>query len=218
MNWNRIKNVVLSDKADALKKLISSEEFRRSRPSTLLKTAALLRKIGRLSESLKLVEFVAPQFHGADLLKLLHLKADLHLDHSEFTKAIRCYDLILAKDKTDIAFNNRGFAYWSICRYKNALLDYKRALALNPKNITANRGTGEMLLKLERPDAAIPYFKAAIRLDPGYTDAYVGLGVAYYQMKEWVSSYDHLLKAAKLDPSNKLARKGIKKLEKHFDL
>ncbi len=75
-----------------------------------------------------------------------------------------------------------------------------------------------MCLKLELSDEAISYFEKAIKVDPNYIDALVGLGITLHQAKQWAKSYETLLTARKLDPLNDLANRCIRAIDQYFDL
>ena len=59
----------------------------------------------------------------------------------------------------------------------NALAKWRQALALNPDDAWANNGMGIALGLAGKPDASIPYFQKAVRIDGNFFEAYYNLGV-----------------------------------------
>ena len=51
-------------------------------------------------------------------------------------------------------------------------------------------------------DQAIKAYKKCIQLDPGYTDAYVNLGLICIQKEEYEKSLNFFAKAVHLEPDN----------------
>jgi tetratricopeptide (TPR) repeat protein len=217
MEWNDIKTAILADSRGAIDDLIESPDFLNSEEQVLFKAASLLRKKRYYTESIRIIEILESSLRGDALINARYFKADACLDAEKYQDAVACYSTILADQETDIAYNNRGLAYWSLHHYEEALTDYKRAVELNPGNAVAYRGAGEMYLKLGLADEAIRYFKIAIKVDQDYVDALVGLGVAFYQTGQWAKSYEALLAAKVLDPLNDLANRGIRKIDHYFD-
>lgn len=218
MDWNHIKTTILANNRRALNDFLENPDFINADEQLLLKTALLMRKKHYYPECLRTIELLESQLQGDMLINARHLKAEVYLDTEEFQNAIVCYSLILADQKAEITYNNRGLAYWSLHQYDKALADYKRAIDINPNNAISYRGAGEMCLKLELSDEAISYFEKAIKVDPNYIDALVGLGMALYQARQWVKSYETLLTVRKLDPLNDLANCCIRAIDQYFDL
>lgn len=217
MDWNYIKAAILAN-SGAIDGLLDDPNFLKSDEQVLLKTASLLHKRRYYPGCLHVIEVLERRSRGDLLVKARHLKADVYLDTDKYQDAVACYSLILGEYETDIAYSNRALAYWSLHQYKEALSDYRAALELNPDNSIAHRGAGEMCLKLGLLDEAVRYFESAIKIDPTYIDALVGLGLAFYHSRQWVKSYEIFLAVTKLDPLNDLANRGIRAIEQNFGI
>lgn len=218
MNWDYIEAIVLSNNRRSINEFLDNPVLLELNEQILLRAASLLRDKHYYPECLKVIEVLEGQVRGDALFKALYLKADVYLDNEKYQDAIVCYNAILSNQETDIAYNNRGLAYWSIKQYEKALSDYKRAVELNFYNAVSYRGAGEMCLKLDLAHEAVSYFEKAIKIKPDYVDALVGLGVAFYQDEQWEKSYEILLNVIKLDPKNDLANRGVLAIEQNFDL
>jgi tetratricopeptide (TPR) repeat protein len=64
----------------------------------------------------------------------------------------------------------RGWTYWAMERYDQALADLNRAIELNPENASALASRGETYRLMERYDEALADFNRAIELDLGDDD------------------------------------------------
>jgi tetratricopeptide (TPR) repeat protein len=146
-------------------------------------------------------------------IKIQHLRADALHAEGKYAEAIRVYDEILSKEKSDIAFANRALARWESGDFQEALRDYLAATKLNPGNAIAFRGAGEMLIKTGSPHEAISVLNEAIALDANYGPAFTALGVAHYNCEDWVKSYRALKRALEINPDDKVASRGVRKLE-----
>jgi tetratricopeptide (TPR) repeat protein len=223
MIWNEIKDdldCVLSG-ADRVNRLIDRDEFWKSGKRYILRAASYLHEHGKSAECLSVIAVV--KLHGCALsqkvvMGLQYLRGDALLSIEKYPEAVAAYSEILAVEPSDVAYSNRALAYWEIGSYQEALTDYLEAVKLNPHNKVALRGAGEMLNELDRPKDAVHYLSAAVKLDQKYAAAYTALGVAYYNSEEWLESYRALKKALNLDPSDKIAAKGIAKIEHIFEL
>ena len=85
---------------------------------------------------------------------------------------------------------------------ENALKQFKRALAVDPKNSTALTYIGNINLSLNRNAEAIKSFKQLVTVDPSSADSQVKLGNAYLQDKQYAESEKVFRRAASLDRTN----------------
>lgn len=67
---------------------------------------------------------------------------------------------------------------------------------------------GKLQLEHNKPAAASMSFKRAIKIQPDYVEAYLGLGSAYRQLKKYNNALKAYDTALKLEPENKQARLG----------
>ena len=83
---------------------------------------------------------------------------------------------------------------------REAILDYDKAIKLNPKNILAynNRGNAKTALGLFKE--AILDYTIVIRLNSSYSGAYNGRGAALVALKRSRTAIPDLEKAVQLDP------------------
>lgn len=138
---------------------------------------------------------------------------------SDNGKKIRQYRAILEKDSTyDDAHNNLGVAYFVEGHADSAVAALERALAINPNNVQAHNNLGHILGTMHRYDEALKHVFIAIETKRDYLDAYCNLGYLYMWKEDFVSArkvWTHLLK---IDPQNRLLRKGFAELERREEM
>ncbi len=110
----------------------------------------------------------------------------------------------LKKEIDPEIWNFLGLAYWNKGQIPEARRAYERSISLDEKYAVAynNLATLHLYLFKERKDPdefekAIGYFRKAIALDPFYSEAYQGLGIAYLgtqRYDEAVGCFEEILK------------------------
>jgi tetratricopeptide (TPR) repeat protein len=83
-----------------------------------------------------------------------------------------------------------------------ALRQFEKAVALDPKMIEAHLNIGAIGLSTRQYDKAAQAFAAALKLDPKNFDATIGIGVASRGLKKIDEAESWYKKAATLDPQN----------------
>jgi cytochrome c-type biogenesis protein CcmH/NrfG len=76
------------------------------------------------------------------------------------------------------------------------------ALARDPRQATPRVWIGFLLDEQRQPAAAVPWFEAALRIDPMSADALVGLGMAQLQLGARDAAAIALQRAEQIDPRN----------------
>ena len=118
-------------------------------------------------------------------------------------------------------YSLRGWSYFHLKEYHQALVDFDRALELDPDFIDAHDGRGWAYFKLHSYQRAIEHFDRMIELDPESPWTYHSRGWVYYWLKEYqraIEDFDHALE---LDPrmiaaynGRGWARKGLKEYQR----
>ena len=99
----------------------------------------------------------------------------------------------------------RAATYLKDNKNEAALKEFKKALAFDPQNSTAQTYIGKINLALGNNYEAIKAFKSMVKGDPTSVDALVNLGNAYLQDKQYTESEKAFKAAARLDPKDPLA-------------
>lgn len=148
---------------------------------------------GRIFYLYRKVQNVNTEAHKAKARQLI-------MEGQDYSLALAELNLVINMDKEDAeAFLLRGLAYTEMDKFKEAEDDYKAALMLEPENPTfyyyrgqnfllwpsAGNTTGTQFLGQyeyapSRQLKALEMFQKALKIEPGYIDAIVGIGDVCY--------------------------------------
>ncbi|KAH8298363.1 hypothetical protein KR018_008093 [Drosophila ironensis] len=100
------------------------------------------------------------------------------------------------------SIKNEGNRLMKDCKYNEALLQYNRAIAFDPKNpiFYCNRAAAH--IRLGDNDRAVTDCKSALVYNNNYSKAYCRLGVAYSNMGKFAEAEQAYSKAIELEPDN----------------
>lgn len=100
----------------------------------------------------------------------------------------------------DVSFVRAGDTYLSANEPRNAILQYRKALELNPSNAIAHSNLGGVLATEGRVEEALTHLNAALNLNPHSHSAHYNLARQLYQLNKIDDAIDHYLKAAEIKP------------------
>lgn len=100
------------------------------------------------------------------------------------------------------AYNNRGFASLESGHDQEALEDFNKAIALNPKYADAHLNIGIALFKQGKLEPALQSYDQAIRLKPEASDAYQNRGVVLLNSNRLNEAAEDFNRAIELNPWN----------------
>ena len=89
----------------------------------------------------------------------------------------------------------RQAGYWH-----DSIKLWTHTLAVTTNNSNAHNNLGLAFNKLDRPDAAMEEFQAAVLIDPQYSEAHDNLGVAYFQLGRIPEAIDSFTQAIRIAP------------------
>ncbi|XP_017044884.1 small glutamine-rich tetratricopeptide repeat-containing protein beta [Drosophila ficusphila] len=100
------------------------------------------------------------------------------------------------------SIKNEGNRLMKECKYNEALLQYNRAIAFDPKNpiFYCNRAAAH--IRLGDNERAVTDCKSALVYNNNYSKAYCRLGVAYSNMGKFAEAEQAYTKAIELEPEN----------------
>jgi tetratricopeptide (TPR) repeat protein len=87
---------------------------------------------------------------------------------------------VCAPDETPQIWTQKGIMNSNLGKYDTAVINFDRALEMDPEYVLAYNGRGMAYLALERYDEALSDFETAIALDPSFSLAYFNRGEAHY--------------------------------------
>lgn len=134
-----------------------------------------------------------------------------------FEKAIEKFDKsIELKNDFEISYFYRAVANQALKNYDEAMLDYTKAVKVNPKMTDAYYNMAEIILTRKdiiNPNIlkAIEYLEIALELDNRFIDALFAMAAAYKKLGEYHKALEYLEKLLQLEPQAVNA-KALKKL------
>ncbi|MSU79809.1 MAG: tetratricopeptide repeat protein [Gemmataceae bacterium] len=147
----------------------------------------------------------------------LCLLADVHLFTGEFEPAIEAINTARKVNPRDEATLAREAA----CRFAQGKKDDFEALVTlakknNPACYTFYTDLGSLLDQRKLQNEAEKYYRLAIKIQPKFADAQVGLGMLYMRMAKEIEAEEVLQEAAKADPFNVRVDNSLKVLKHLF--
>lgn len=135
----------------------------------------------------------------------------------EYEAAIRYFTRIIelgevSEENLGNAFYNRGNAFYSTGAYEQAILDYSRALRLNPDNADAYYNRGNSYANLGRDDRAIRDYSQTIGFKPDHDFAYYNRGNSYFRKGDYRRAIEDYEKAYLLSPNDDVYQRKIEEL------
>ena len=79
---------------------------------------------------------------------------------------------------------NIGRFYLKNKHYEKAVLEYQKALGMDPQSVAAYNGIGVAYTMLEKYDEAVAAQQKALELQPDFAKAHAGIGLAYFRQNK----------------------------------
>ncbi len=144
-----------------------------------------------------------PKFSDA----YLHLSA-VYLSEKRWDEAIAVDDAAVKNifyRTPELAYLNRGLAYFGKGDYKTAFESFRKAIEFNAKYTPAYYHMGLALDKMNALRDSIEAFKTAVSLDDAYVEAHYSLGLAYIKLKNKGEALKAFEKVITLAPQTDMA-------------
>ena len=117
--------------------------------------------------------------------------------------SITLYDHTLkVTESNGLIHNNRGFAYYVLGDYRQAIADYSTAIAIKPDYATAYHNRGITFSTLGEHTQAIADFNFAINLKPDYSEAYNNRGKSYSALNDFQKALEDINRAITIKPED----------------
>jgi tetratricopeptide (TPR) repeat protein len=87
---------------------------------------------------------------------------------------------------------------------ETARKEFERELAIDPKNASAEFWLGEIARRNGQWSEAIPHFRTAAKVDPGFAEAFLALGMCLNsteQFQDAIAPLEHYVKMVPADPA-----------------
>lgn len=147
-----------------------------------------------------------------------------HLDNGiayfrsgRFKEAIECIDKSLEmKSDWAIPYFYRAACYHSMEEYDEAMMDYSKAINIDPNMTDAYYNRAKIILTRKdientKIENAIKDLEKAVELDPVFQDAYYAMAAAYKKLGDYHKTLECLEKLLQIEPQHIYGR-ALKKL------
>jgi tetratricopeptide (TPR) repeat protein/S1-C subfamily serine protease len=166
------------------------------------KQSSILQRLEKYDEALTAIDTAillqkksAKGLEDRDLV-LLNEKAVILYRKKKYQVAIAIYDRVIHRYPEAYTYYNRGRAKSDLGNNQEAILDYDRAIALNPKFVEAYNNRGATKSVSGNKQAAIIDFDRAIAINPKHAEAYYNRGKAKSDLgnkQEAILDYDRAI-------------------------
>jgi tetratricopeptide (TPR) repeat protein len=120
--------------------------------------------------------------------------------------SITLYDHTLkVTENNALIHNNRGFAYYVLGDYRQAVADYSSAITIKPDYVTAYHNRGIAYGELGNYSQAIKDYNRVIEMKPAYAEAYYNRGLAYNGSGNYKQAIEDYTKAIAIRPDYAMA-------------
>ncbi len=130
---------------------------------------------------------------------------------------ISLYEHIIQFNKqSHRVYNNLGMAYAEEQNYPKAIENYKRAIDLDLKRVSAppRHNLGNLYTQLNDFDLAKQYYLQAIEIDSHFLFSYLTLSKLYYDHREYAQARQTIKQAQKFFPSNIALTNALNQIDK----
>jgi Tfp pilus assembly protein PilF len=101
-------------------------------------------------------------------------------------------------------------------RCEEALPHLKRAMALEPKDVSIANALARCLISLERPQDGLPVLQTALNIDPRRAETFANIGLALERLGRLAEAECNYKRALELQPGQITAQAGLASLANHY--
>jgi len=125
-------------------------------------------------------------------------EVQLLFQHKQIDLCISKINKIIKNHKNEfLPYNYRGIIFLSLYRYPEALIDFNKAISLNPKFAQGYNNIALTYRSLGRRDHALSAYKKSLNLNPESIESQINIGILYtelYLYPEAIESFNYVLK------------------------
>ena len=108
------------------------------------------------------------------------------------------------EENANIYFS-RGNNLWNKHKYNEAIIEYTKAININPKFADAYKNRGNVYLDKRDYKNALSDYKKAIEVRPNFPNAYYNIGVIYSRIGDYDQAIANYSRAIEISPNFALA-------------
>lgn len=112
---------------------------------------------------------------------------------------------------------NLGEAYAAEGAFGKAVIQYQKALAINPYSEYTYYNLGAACYALKETEKAVTYFRLALKNNPNFAEAHNNLGVALIDQRQLEEGIHHYHEALRLNPNHPEAPENLRKAQTGLD-
>jgi tetratricopeptide (TPR) repeat protein len=165
----------------------------------------------KMPEGLKLLWREVGSLAGVVEKALAKNKLDRFADAAEFAATLRTLSINTTPASAETekraiqdsrAYNKRGLAHASTRNFEQAIVDFSKALELDPQYAEAYNNRSTAHLMMGNYGQAVFDCNRALELAPDFVATYVNRGIAYTGLRDYRRAIEDGEKALQLDPDN----------------
>ncbi len=138
-------------------------------------------------------------------VEMHQLKADIARGQGEYLESVKEWRAALELSPGNPRLEHElAVSLFMAADYPAALERAVQLLKADPHSADVNFMAGDSLLRLEQPDKALPYLRAALSSDPSLRAADASLGLALARLGKGAEAVPHLERALELDDDGSL--------------
>jgi tetratricopeptide (TPR) repeat protein len=138
-------------------------------------------------------------------IELHQLKAEIARDQGQHAESAKEWKAALELAPGNLRLlHDLAVSYFLAADYHAALAETEKVLKLEPRSPEMNFTAGDSWLRLEEPDKAVPYLRAALAADPKMRSADASLGLSLSRLGKFAEAVSHLERAQELDDDGSL--------------
>jgi len=126
----------------------------------------------------------------------------LLLDQNKSEDAIQLLNGLIARSPSATLYDHLGDAYTQTHELEKAEAAYRKAVGLDPSELSHLRGLGQTLLSEEKYQEALTVFQKLADLLPDDADTYLRLAQIYRELHQLDKAEDNLVKARQFAPGS----------------
>jgi len=125
-------------------------------------------------------------------------EVQLLFQHKQIDLCMSKVNKIIKNHKKEfLPYNYRGIIFLSLYKYPEALIDFNKAISLNPKFAQGYNNIALTYRSLNRRDLALNAYKKSLSLNPESIEARINIGILYtelYLYLDAIESFNYVLK------------------------
>jgi tetratricopeptide (TPR) repeat protein len=141
----------------------------------------------------------------------------LYIEYKRRIDSSDIIDIPIVEVESAESYCAQGNHYADQMQYKEAKVEYTKALELDPEYSEAHNNFGNVYFKQGLIEEAEWEYKKAIKLSPNYCDAYFNLGILFKSQEKYDEAILKFFEVLQLNPEDKLAKEYIEIIKKAID-